>query len=139
MKSFKQYLEENKTYNMVYHGTSLYRFNKLKDNGYNTDLIYFSVNLEGTEMYWRMAVEADELEGIDIETNPPIVLYLSLKELIKNGELQPDWDDMLSAFKQGEINIPPEKVSWEESIEFGGTASFKGNIKNAIKNVKIIK
>tara|TARA_R110000851_G_scaffold78423_3_gene173074 strand:- start:2567 stop:3007 length:441 start_codon:yes stop_codon:yes gene_type:complete len=125
--------------NIVYHGTSLHRFNKMKKDNFNTELLYFATEPDGTDMYWRMAVENDEMAGINEDDNPPVILYLELQQLQTNGELGPDWDDMGAAFRQGEIDKPPEEVSWEESIDFGGTASFKGNIKSAIKKVEIIK
>jgi hypothetical protein len=137
LERWQNYLNEGPP-KTVYHGTSLYRWNIIKKGGYNTDLLYFADDPDGTTMYWRMAIEEDEMRGIDEEKNAPVILHLDITQLEKNGELQPDWDDIQAAFRQGEINRPPEEISWKESMEFGGTASFRGNLENAIKKVEIL-
>ena len=126
LEQWRGYLKEEESPQTVYHGTSLNRWNKLKQGGYETDLLYFAINPDGTDMYSRMAVENDEIEfDIEQEDNPPIMVHLDFAQLEANGELGRDWDDT------------PEGLSWEESIEYGGTASFRGNLKNAIKKVEV--
>tara|TARA_B100000945_G_scaffold280751_1_gene248066 strand:+ start:236 stop:631 length:396 start_codon:yes stop_codon:yes gene_type:complete len=124
-ENWREYLKEEESPQTVYHGTSLNRWNKLKQDGYKTDLLYFATDPDGTDMYSRMAVENDEMSGILPEDNPAIMVHLDLAQLEANGELGRDWDDT------------PEGFSWEESIEYGGTASFRGNLKNAIKKVEV--
>ena len=125
LTEWRKFLKEEEAPQTVYHGTSLNRWNKLKEGGYETDLLYFATDPDGTDMYSRMAVENDEMNGIDPEDNPAVMVHLDLAQLEADGELGRDWDDT------------PEGLSWEESIEYGGTASFKGNLKNAIKKVEV--
>ena len=125
LENWRKYIAEMEEPKTVYHGTSLHRWNKIKEGGYETKLLYFAIDPDGTDMYSRMAVENDELDGIDQEDNPPVMVHLDLTQLEADGELGRDWDDT------------PEGLSWEESIEYGGTASFRGNLKNAIKKVEV--
>jgi len=118
----------------LYHGTTSHRLAKIRRDGWRTPLIYLADSEEGTEMYMTNALEIDEMEGVD--DNAGVVLAFDLGVLEATGTLGPDWDDMQTAWSLGEIDRPPDEVSWEESLGFGGTVSYRGPLREALVGVR---
>ena len=125
------------TSKLLYHGTSAHQLERLKASGWNAGLIYLSSNPDEANGYADRKVEQDEMDdGVDPEDNDSVMLSLNLDILERTGELMPDWDDMQSAWSLGEIDRPPDQVSWSESLDFGNTCSYTGPLEEAIVKVE---
>ena len=128
---------------LLYHGTSKHRYDQMRENPLDTSMsetgmIYLANTIEGTEMYSSMAVENDEMNGVDEEENGWVTLTFSADKLLQSGEMGPDWDDVRSGISLGELEISdPSEMSWEESLRKYGTCSFTGHFGDAIVDVQI--
>ena len=123
---------------VLYHGTSLQRFRKMQQTGMRTNLIYLSAEKEGTTYYRQQAWEED-MDFDELPDNAPVILVFDTRTLMAQGTLMPDWDDIGDAWRRGDFPTPPEDTSWEESLEWGDSVSYKGPLEKALVNVEILR
>jgi len=122
---------------LLYHGTSLHRW-KLLEWSDCADTLYLADSADGTEMYRRNAIEMDEIDGVPGE-DVEVVVVFDLDKLAKDGELEPDWDDVPTNMELFPDASWPGQVTWQDSLKKLGTCAYTGPIKNAVVKVRKIK
>lgn len=133
------YREASKLSKYLYHGTSLRRWNQIKQGGYITNLLYLADSISGTEMYRLNAVEEDEGDRVDQVDNAEVMAQFDLGKLAESGTLMPDWDDVPTNMELFPDASWVDQVSWDDSLRRLGTCSFKGNVGPALMKVRVIK
>jgi len=130
---------------LLYHGTSRYRYEQMKQSGFvSRGPLYISDDPETSEMYASYAVEADEdFDDIDHEDNALVLIVLDGDKLValneaELGELGPDWDDVEDNLELFDDAVSANEVPWYESLEVIGTCTYFGPFGDAIVDVSIV-
>jgi hypothetical protein len=123
--TIKDFLKENKEYDILYHGTSMPSWKQTYDN---ISLLYLSNEQIEAKNYAYETAANDEAKGIKPE---PILCIIDLKTLkkIKEIEFHPDW---------GGYEVD-DNTTWEETLEKFGSFSISGKIDDIKSLFKLIK
>jgi hypothetical protein len=119
-----RHIESNDIPDQLHHGTSRQRYENMIREGETTSVLYLAEDIDMAEMYAYTAAQEDETRT---QTAEAVSVVFRTQDLIANGDMGPDWDDVrvnLELFEARRV----EDVLWTESLDILGTCSYTGPI-----------